>query len=203
MENMTNAFPLKWPLGWERSESRKRSVFKVTMGKARDSIYKELKLMDATDIVVSSNIATYMKGGREVMYANQIRSIEDPGVAVYYTWRGEQYVVACDKWETVTENLQSIGKTINAIRGIERWGTGGMLKAAFQGFKQLPEQSSFTEPKWHDVLGVDPRASMEEIAKAYKKKAIEVHPDFGGDKEKFIILNKAYEQAKKLHSHNS
>ena len=36
------------------------------------------------------------------------------------------------------------------------------------------------------VLDVPPGASPEEINKAYKRKAIENHPDRGGDPEKMV-----------------
>lgn len=43
------------------------------------------------------------------------------------------------------------------------------------------------------MLGVDPKATTEEIKKAYRKKAIKLHPDKGGDPEKFKELAESYE----------
>lgn len=43
------------------------------------------------------------------------------------------------------------------------------------------------------VLGIDPNASPEEIAKAYKKKVFENHPDRGGDPAKMVEVNVAKE----------
>lgn len=47
--------------------------------------------------------------------------------------------------------------------------------------------------KYHDILGVKPGASEEEVKKAYRKKAIETHPDKGGKEEDFQKVNEAYE----------
>ena len=43
----------------------------------------------------------------------------------------------------------------------------------------------------YEILGVDPSASDEEIAAAFKKRSLEAHPDRGGDKESFQVLNAA------------
>jgi len=46
---------------------------------------------------------------------------------------------------------------------------------------------------YYDVLGVGKEASPDEIKKAFRKKAIEHHPDRGGDEKKFKEANEAYE----------
>lgn len=46
---------------------------------------------------------------------------------------------------------------------------------------------------YYEVLGVDKSASADEIKKAFRKKAIEHHPDKGGDEAKFRELSEAYE----------
>lgn len=47
--------------------------------------------------------------------------------------------------------------------------------------------------KYHDILGVNPGATEEDIKKAYRKKAMEAHPDKGGSEEEFQKINEAYE----------
>lgn len=49
------------------------------------------------------------------------------------------------------------------------------------------------ETKLYEVLGVDPNASLDDIKKAYRKKALKMHPDKGGDPDKFKELTEAYE----------
>ncbi len=49
---------------------------------------------------------------------------------------------------------------------------------------------------YYEVLGVSKGASADEIKKAFRKAAIEHHPDRGGDETKFKELNEAYEVLK-------
>lgn len=46
---------------------------------------------------------------------------------------------------------------------------------------------------YYEVLGVSKTASEAEIKKAYRSKAHKLHPDKGGDSEKFKEINEAYQ----------
>ena len=194
---MTESFPLKWPDGKVRTKdyTRREAPFRTTLGRARDELTAELNRLNASHVVISSNVATYMRGGREIMYDDQTAAKQDPGVAVYYTWKGDQYLLACDAFKTVIDNLQALNKTVNAIRGIERWGTGEMMKAAFAGFKTLPAQSQAVSC-WI-VLGIEPTKSEDLIKAAYRSKAKLAHPDMGGSDAAMQQLNEAYADALK------
>ena len=49
---------------------------------------------------------------------------------------------------------------------------------------------------YYEILGVSKVASADEVKKAFRKQAIEHHPDRGGDEAKFKELNEAYEVLK-------
>lgn len=49
---------------------------------------------------------------------------------------------------------------------------------------------------YYDILGVSKGASADEIKKAFRRAAVQHHPDRGGDEAKFKELNEAYEVLK-------
>lgn len=49
---------------------------------------------------------------------------------------------------------------------------------------------------YYDVLGVKKDASADELKKAFRRAAVEHHPDRGGDETKFKEINEAYEVLK-------
>ena len=46
---------------------------------------------------------------------------------------------------------------------------------------------------YYDILGISKSASADEIKKAFRKKAHELHPDKGGDEKAFKEVNEAYQ----------
>lgn len=194
------AYPLQWPTGRPRTERwrRERAKFEVTFARARDNIVAEVGRLAGRypdpAIVISTNIALRRDG---LPLANQ-RQPDDPGVAVYFIYKKRQMSFACDRWEKIEHNMQAIAKTIEALRGIARWGTGDMLEAAFTGFSALPPPSSTSNaPRtWRDVFGtgVTTRAQLTEI---YRRLASAHHPDRGGDPAKMSELNQARDEALK------
>ena len=190
------SFPLTWPVAWPRTPQWERSAgqFKMSASRTRQLLSRELDLLGAKQVVISSNVATRRDG---LPYANQARP-EDPGVVLYFTLNGDEIAIPCDRWLTVDANLRAIGMAIEAIRGMERWGTKQMVKAGFRGYKALPENvivTPYTTRPWHEVLEVSPTASPEIIKAAYRNKAGRAHPDVpGGSVEALQEVKDAYDQ---------
>ena len=68
---------------------------------------------------------------------------------------------------------------------------GGDPFAGMRGGRGPPKDVNTTE--FYERIGVQKTATMDEIKKAYRKKAIKMHPDKGGDQEEFQKLQVAYD----------
>lgn len=191
------AYPLQWPAGRKRTDrwSREQARFDVTFARARDNILAEVKLLAGGRwrpdpmTVISSNVALRRDG---LPLANQ-RNPEDPGVSVFFLYKKRQMCFSCDRWQKVEHNMQAIAKTIEALRGVARWGTGDMLEAAFTGFTALPPPSAAAPRDWWEVLGVPRHATRDEVRAAYRKLASIHHPDRGGDAAMMAAINAAHD----------
>lgn len=192
---MIEAYPLCWPVGYARTKRPQDARFKTTFAIARDCIIEEIKRLGGKSPIISTNIPLKRDG---LPYAS-FRQPEDAGVAVYFTYQGQQVVFACDKWNRIHDNMQAIRKAIEAIRGLERWGVSDMLKRAFTGFKAL-SQNVEENLSWFEILGCSEYADEEEIKSAYRKAAKKYHPDNSetGSAEKFKRIKTAYDVAMSL-----
>jgi len=191
MSNQVEAFPLAWPSGYPRCLERKKARFKISLAVARDGIFKELRLMKATQVVMSTNVPLKQNGSP---YGSQ-GLISDPGVAVYFFRKDKQLVLACDEWARIEDNLHAVQLSISAMRGLDRWGCSDILDRAFTGFTALPPPSLKRE--WWDVLQCRQDSSLDVINFNYKRLAKDYHPDLGCSNEKMYELNRAIADARK------
>lgn len=184
-------FPLQWPAAYPRSKSRDRARFKTTFWQAVKRLYRELELMGAGDIVVSTNVPLRRDG---LPYADPPR-INDPGVAIYFKLKSQTMSMACDAWDKVDDNAQALCLTIEAMRGLDRWGSSDMLNRVFQGFTALPAPAS-SRP-WWEILGArDAQRPIDEYETRYKQQMRLAHPDAGGSNERAQELNQAIQEAR-------
>lgn len=188
-------YPLQWPPGRPRTPAHKRekSSFRTTPGRARDFMLDEVRRLGGRNPVISTNIPLKKDG---TPYAGGYR-LDDEGVALYLTYKGRQVVFACDRWWTMAENMHAIAKTVEALRGIERWGSGDMLDTAVSGFASLPAPivAGMKRP-WREVLQYGNRpVEHGAINSHYRTLASTAHPDKGGSDAAMAELNAARDEA--------
>ena len=193
------AYPLSWPFGWTRTHphSRRRARYKVTYGASQQLVVKNLRLLGASGIVCSTNLPVKSDGMPYAAAAE--RRVDDPGVAVYFTRKGVNQVVACDKWDLVKDNLRAVGLALEAMRQLDRCGASEILNRAFTGFTALPApEAAASAGAWWDVLDVSQFATLDIVELAYKSKRSAAHPDRpGGSAQQFQAVQAAYEAAKR------
>lgn len=196
---MIEAYPIQWPVGWPRTEKsdRVRAHFSKqvvrSLAVVRDELLNELKLLgaDTESVVINSNMRL-RKDGFPVSGQAQP---EDVGVVVYFDLNGQPKAFPCDKWDRVEDNMRAISLTINALRGLDRWGSKHMADAAFQGFDALPAQS---QQGWWSVLRISRDALTESVQTQYRSLVMKHHPDRAdGDVELFHQIQSAYEEFKR------
>lgn len=196
---MIEAYPLAWPAGYPRTRNPVRNYhfYQTTFAKERDALLRELKLLKAADVVLSTNIPLRQDG---LPYADwQKKSVTDYGVAVYFKFQGTPSVLCCDAWDLIEDNVHAIGKTVDAMRGIDRWKVSEVLKRTFTGFKALPETTQAGEEIWQTLELKGKPSLKKDVEDAFKRLAKIYHPDLPtGDSNRYYLVNDAYQKALKF-----
>jgi hypothetical protein len=119
----------------------------------------------------------------------------DTGVAVWFTWDGQQRCIAVDRYPKPEDNLQAIHHVLEARRTEMRHGGLHVVRQTFKGFTALPAPPG--RKSWRDVLGITGQVTPADVDTAYRQKATELHPDKpGGDAAAMAELNRARAEAK-------
>ncbi len=196
---MRERYPLQWPDGWRRTQpsQRRRSPFgggrPLSPYETGKELVAELRRLGARRIAITSFLPTRDDG---IPYSDG-RS-EDPGIAVWFVLDGHEHAFACDQWHTPAENLRAITKSVEAMRGLERWGMADVVGRAFAGFA-LPAGDP-PAPTWRAIFGVAEidlhGEDMMAVVKARHRKLIATaHPDAGGNHTHAAVLNAALDAA--------
>ena len=142
---MIEAYPLHWPAGRKRTPPAQVAWSRFQPnGRAMEAanVQAELSRLGASNVIISTNVRLRRDG---FPYSSD-KPPSDAGVAVYFDYLGSQKCFPCDRWVLVEENLRAIFKSIEAIRGLERWGSKSFVEAAFTGFAALPAPGAESEP---------------------------------------------------------
>lgn len=190
-------FPLYWPESWPRSTVRKRAAYRVTFVQARTALARELRLLGATRVIISTNLPLRRDG---LPLAPRDTEPNDVGVAVYWLELSNsvvERVIACDQWTRVRDNVRAIGLAIEALRALQRSGASQILDRMLVGLNVPQLAAANPRRTWRDVFGIHPirPVSRADIDAMYRELAPIRHPDRGGSHEQIVELNAAYQQA--------
>lgn len=190
---VTDGYPLKWPNGFKRTPAIARRdgniADRMSPGRILDLLEAEVHRLGGRDLIVSCNLRMRPDG---VPYARQ-NAVEDPGIAVYFHYQGQQHAMACDVHVTPWKNIRAITLCIQALRSLERHGGGHILARAFDGFKALPA-AIIPHVPWWEVLEIESGASEQEIREAHRKLIRAAHVDAGGDHDRAADINRARDE---------
>ena len=197
------AYPLRWVEARPRTDpcDRKFALWRndgrrLTLTVARQRLRDQVGAMTkpgqvyrVTDMVLSTNIRFTASGTRDQNVSR--RDPEDPGVAFYFALDRRSHALACDRWDTVQDNIAAIAAHIEALRGQERWGVADIAQA-FAGHVALPALE-----QWWQILGVSSSADVAAIDAAWRAKMQFAHPDRGGTDAAAARLNQARDDGRR------
>jgi hypothetical protein len=175
---------LAWPAGWPRThpKNRERARFdpNLTLNAAIKECMDQVRLMGASELRIEAD--NILVGGAH-----------DPGVVVYFKWRGKSYAWPCDHWDKPQHNLRAISKTLDAKRAVERW-RATSLEREFKANLSLGAGSPASPPaakaeaEFNELL-----SKGKTVDEAYKELALKHHPDRKGSHEAMSKLNELRE----------
>jgi hypothetical protein len=183
-------YPLSWPTGWKRTPSYQRQRARFQSGGAALTVHRaitrlsgELARLGARDEILSTNMQTRLDG---LPYSGQSEPA-DPGVAVYFTLKGQARCLACDAWTRTADNIAAIAQHIDALRRIDRYGVG-TLDQAFAGYAPRLQAAP---SEWWIVFGISRSSTRAAVEEAFTRLAKTAHPDAGGSHDAMARLTEA------------
>jgi len=185
-------YPLRWLYQQPRTKNPDRARFgNHSVFMAGGYLVDELGRLGVKNCVISSNLQQRARG--DGFYANQ--RVDDAGVVVYFDLKGKGKAMACDRWDKVEHNLRALYLSVQAIRGLERWGGSEFLDGLFTGFEALPSSEDFAMSRKNYFKGI---TNKEELATTYRRLVKLLHPDMpGGTAKEFNIMQEQYEKIKR------
>lgn len=185
---------------FERENARFASDYQGTF----ELVVYEAGRLGADDVVVQLALgeADLRKDGLPRAHAKP----EHPGVILVLPDSDKgRLSFACDRYADRArtpgwqDNLRAIGKTMEALRAVDRW--GATQGRQYAGFAELPDSSTSVQdaaafvawavgtPESWDTYLADPAVLRKDVREAAKR----LHPDRGGDAESFARLQRCRE----------
>lgn len=176
-----------WPLGRRRTSEPERqdARFRVDFDQAFDELVEELDRLDVENATICVDV--------DLRGMSPLPEPDDPGVVVEFSYAGQNYILACDKWFYMRNNLRAVGRALKRVRLTEQDGVCS-LRDGLAPFRAAAPSQHW----WQVVLGVAVDAAWPDVKQAYREAAKRTHPDSGpmSNSEAFKSVQRAYEAAK-------
>lgn len=196
--------PLKTrPAHWLGAhDERPGSPFHAPYAKTLELLDFELDQLDAVDVFLqvetqggNLRVDGQLRADARVDHPGVILTIETDklGTLIYETDRfGRSWRSGSVAWQ---ENLRAIALGLEALRKVERYGIARRGQQ-YAGYRELGSgiamgPAAMTEAEALRILEFGPAAGPELIAGSYRRLAKDLHPDAGGDPDKFRRLTQA------------
>lgn len=196
----------EWPGQPTASYARQGSRFRSTYKQTLDLLESELGAIDAKDVVIQ--IALSSRDIRNDGWPRSGARPGQPGVVLSFVRGKEALQFACDTFDDWEANLRAIGKTLEALRAVDRYGAtkGG---EQYRGWAQLPPGEGYRPPDAPAMTretaaaflaehsGITAQAILMDGAVrdiARMRATQKLHPDRGGDQEQFLRLTRAVDK---------
>lgn len=185
-------FPLSWPYGLERTlrpiNGRRRFRAASTQAEVVDAL-RELGVVtgqNASDVRLCSN-----RTSPRLQPA-------DGGAAAWFGWDGAARCVAYDLYRYPEDNFVAIAQLVRACAAEFHRDALAGVRQAFVSYTVAPMPSPVPSTGWRAILGVNGIATQKEISAAFRRRALTVHPDRGGDRRAWDELVAAYDEGRQV-----
>jgi hypothetical protein len=204
------AYPLTWPPGRPRTPAHQRARAKfhaqtrenvggwnrverkpISLAVAVDELMGELRRLgighDGANVVLSTNLRLRRDG---LPYSDQ-RSPTTPAPPCTSARTTGSFVSRATGGTGSRTTSSPWPRRSRRSAGIDRWGTGDMVQAAFTGFQAIAAAPA--RRAWWVVFGVEAHTPTADVEERYRELARQHHPDRGGNADAMVEVNNAWE----------
>ena len=184
---------------WPRQKNKrpKCSPFRSRYSDTIELLEKELRLIVARRIVIQIDVPESQIRHDGLPYANARPVFQ--GVILSFESKHGPLRYLTDSFNDWQDNLRAIALGLEALRKVDRYGITKRGEQ-YKGWKQLPagtdaiidvhDAAEFIS-KHSGFTPLDILTNEELCKRAYREAALVLHPDKGGDKNMFLLLQKA------------
>ena len=179
-----------------------RSDFSSKYSQTLDLLEAELRHLRAKEVTVQAGYRQVRNDGWPYSAAKP----EHPAVALQYSTANSRFVFRAFRYTRFEDNLRAIAKTLESLRGIDRWGV--VEGQQYSGFKQIEAptaEGKMTREAAAAWLAFFSNVSSEELLgspgkldQAFREARIKLHPDRqeSGSHEALVKTQLAYDLLK-------